>query len=152
MIPTSGAQQRLTGRLTVPLPPDQAFRLFTPRGEQDWVHQWKPHFPAPTIDDTAPATVFETHAHHQTTTWVVVDSTPGKRIQYTRVTPHTDAGTVTVTLDEADGRSEVTVTYELTALTDSANRRLHEFAEQYPAFLQSWQDAITATLHTKDRQ
>jgi hypothetical protein len=39
--------RRLTGRIQVPLPPEEAFRLFTPRGEQDWVHGWRPHFPAP---------------------------------------------------------------------------------------------------------
>jgi hypothetical protein len=39
--------RRLTGRIQVPLPPEEAFRLFTPRGAQDWVHGWRPHFPAP---------------------------------------------------------------------------------------------------------
>lgn len=153
MTTTSSAQRRLTGRLTVALPPDQAFRLFTPRGEQDWVHQWKPHFPAPAVDDTAPGTVFETHAHDQTTTWVVIDRTWGRRICYARVIPHANAGTVTVTLDEVGGHSDVTVTYELTALTDAANHHLHEFAARYPAFLESWQDAIAASLHnSKDQE
>jgi hypothetical protein len=65
---TSNAPHRLIGRPIVALPPDQAFRLFTPRGEQDWARQWKPHFPASAVDDTAPGTVFETHAHNQTIT------------------------------------------------------------------------------------
>jgi hypothetical protein len=142
----SDAHRRLTGQLTVDLPPDQAFRLFTPCGEQDWVPQWQPRFPAPAADDTAPGTVFQTHAHGQTTTWVVVDRTAGRHIRYARVIPHDNAGTVTVTLDDADGHSDVTVTYELTALTDAANHHLHEFAARYPAFLQSWQDAIAASL------
>jgi len=150
VITKSGARQRLTGRLTVALPPDRAFRLFTPRGEQDWVHHWKPHFPASAVDDSAPGTVFETRAHNRTTTWVVVDRTWGRHIRYARVIPHANAGTVTVSLDETGGHSEVTVTYELTALTDAANHHLHEFAERYPAFLQSWQDAITASLAAKD--
>jgi hypothetical protein len=38
--------RRLTGRIQVPLPPGEAFRLFTPRGEQDWAHGWQPRFPA----------------------------------------------------------------------------------------------------------
>lgn len=150
MINKSGAQRRLTGRLTVALPPDQAFRLFTPRGEEDWVQEWKPHFPTPPVDDSAPGTVFETQAHHQTTTWVIVDRTWGQHIRYARVIPHANAGTVSVTLDETGGHSEVVVTYELTALTDAANHDLHEFAERYPAFLQSWQDAIAAYLAKKD--
>ena len=143
---TTNAQCRVAGRLMVALPHDHAFRLFTPRGEQDWVPQWKPHFPAGAVDDTAPGTVFETHTHGQTTTWVVVDSTLGRRIRYARVTPQVDAGTVTVTLEDVGGQSEVTVTYELTTLTDAANAHLHAFAARYPAFLQSWEDAIAAYL------
>jgi hypothetical protein len=146
MITASDAHQLRTGRLTVARPPDQAFRLFTPRGEADWVAHWKPHFPAATSDDSAPGTVFETTAHDQTTTWVVVDREWGRHIRYARVVPHTNAGTVTVSLDESDGHSEVTVTYELTALSDAASRDLREFAEHYPAFLQSWENAIAASM------
>jgi len=143
---TANAQCRVAGRLMVALPRDHAFRLFTPRGEQDWVPQWKPHFPAGAVDDTAPGTVFETRAHGQSTTWVVVDSTSGRRIRYARVTPQVDAGTVTVTLDDVNGQSEVTVSYELTTLSDAANAHLHAFAAQYPAFLQSWEQDIAASL------
>jgi hypothetical protein len=150
---------RLTGRVTVPLPPDRAFRLFTPVGERDWVPGWEPHFPADAdhadaggaddnSPDAAPGTVFETHGHdeHERTIWVVVDSVPGRRIAYARVTPHGSAGTVTVTLDDAGGQSEVTVTYALTALTEAADGDLHAFREGYAAYLASWQDAIAAAL------
>jgi hypothetical protein len=140
----SDAQRRLTGRLRVALPPDEAFRLFTPRGEQDWAPGWKPRFPAPAADDTAPGTVFETHAHGHTATWVVVDRTWGQRVRYARVVSHTDAGTITVALEDADGHTDVTVAYELTALSEDGTQRLREFAAGYRAFLQSWQDAIAA--------
>src|SRR5436305_397346 len=36
----------LTGRLTVDLPPAEAYELFTPRGEERWVPGWRPRFPA----------------------------------------------------------------------------------------------------------
>lgn len=141
---------RLTGRLTVPLPPDQAFRLFTPRGERGWVPGWDPYFPAAADDDTAPGTVFETHAHGKSeserTIWVVVDRVPGRRIAYARVAPHGAAGTVTVTLDDAGGHSEVTVTYALSALTEAADDDLDAFRDGYTAYLASWQDAIAAVL------
>ena len=61
---------RLTGTLDVVLPPVEAFRLFTPRGEEEWVAGWRPHFPADAPDDTEPGTVFETHAHGDDATWV----------------------------------------------------------------------------------
>jgi hypothetical protein len=137
-------QQRLIGRIQVGLPTDEAFRLFTPRGEQDWVTGWEPRFPAPAPDDTQPGTVFETNAHGQTTIWLVLDRQWGKRISYARVTPGDQAGTVTIVVSPTGRHSEVEVTYELTALTGAASSRLREFADNYPAYLRSWEDAISA--------
>ena len=143
----TGTQRRLTGRIQVALPPSEAFRLFTPRGEQDWAHGWHPCFPAPAPDDTEPGTVFETTAHGQHTIWLVTDRQPGKRISYARVTPGAQAGTVTVTLSPIGDHSEVEVTYQLTALTEPARDKLSEFADGYPAYLKSWEDDIAAWLH-----
>jgi hypothetical protein len=134
--------RRLTGRIQVSLPPDEAFRLFTPRGEQVWADGWHPHFPAPSADDAEPGTVFETSAHGQHTIWLVTDRQPGKRISYARVTPGDQAGSVTVSISAAGHHSEVEVTYQLTALTGPADHKLSAFADGYPAYLQSWQDAI----------
>ena len=145
----TGTRRRLTGSIRVGLPPDEAFRLFTPRGEQDWVTGWQPRFPAPAPDDTEPGTVFETDAHGQRTIWLVLDRQWGKRISYARVTPGDRAGTVTITINPAGSHSEVEVTYQLTALTGPARHKVREFADAYPAYLQSWQDAISARLRTR---
>ncbi|MDN3359596.1 SRPBCC family protein [Actinomadura sp. DC4] len=144
----SGEQVRLTGRVRVALPPEEAFRLFTPLGERDWAPGWEPHFPSPTADDADPGTVFETGAHGATTTWLVLDRRPGRHISYARVTPDVWAGTVAVTLDDAGGHSDVSVTYALTALRPSAAPGLEDFARGYPEYLQSWEDAIAARLYT----
>ena len=141
------SQQRLTARIAVALPPAEAFRLFTPRGEQHWAHGWRPRFPARVVDDDEPGTVFETDAHGQRTIWLVTGREPGRRISYARVTPGHLAGTVTVTISAAGHHSEVEVTYQLTALTGPADRTLSEFADGYPAYLESWQEAITARIH-----
>ncbi|HEU0286682.1 MAG TPA: SRPBCC family protein [Nocardioidaceae bacterium] len=134
--------QRLTGTLDVALPPDEAFALFTPRGEEEWVDGWQPHFPVDPIDDTEPGTVFETHAHGDDTIWVVVSRETGRRISYARVTPGSRAGTVTVELEPTAQGSRVTVGYELTALSDAGQVGLVEFAAMYPEFLRSWETAI----------
>ncbi len=145
---------RLTGRIRVGLPPAEAFRLFTPRGEQDWAPGWEPHFPAPASDDTEPGTVFETSPHGQPgthvppTVWVVTNRESGRHISYARMTPGDRAGTVTVELSAADGASDVEVTYQLTALSAAAEPGLREFADGYAAYLQSWQDAISGWLGT----
>jgi len=143
----SGTRRRLTGRIQVALPPAEAFRLFTPRGERDWAHGWDPRFPVPAGDDSEPGTVFETSAHGQHTIWLVTNRQAGKRISYALVTPGDRAGTVTVTISASGHYSEAEVTYQLTALTGRASRKLGEFADGYPAYLQSWQDAITAWIN-----
>jgi hypothetical protein len=140
---------RLTGRIQVALSPGEAFRLFTARGEQDWAHGWHPHFPVPTPDDTEPGTVFETTAHGQYTIWVVTDRQPGRRISYARVTPGDRAGTVTIDISPAGEHSDVAVTYQLTALSGRSGGALRQFADGYPAYLQSWQDAISAWLQAQ---
>ncbi|HEY3005302.1 MAG TPA: SRPBCC family protein [Kribbellaceae bacterium] len=141
------SEVRLTGRITIDAPPHEAYRLFTPEGERAWAAGWDPSYPVPAEDDTAPGTVFETGAHGETTTWIVLARDPGRAISYARVTPGARAGTVGVVLSPAaGGRTEATVAYELTALTDAARAQLREFAAGYPAFLASWERAIAATL------
>ena len=143
--------RRLTGRIRVARPPAEAFRLFTARGEMDWAAGWEPHFPAPAPDDTEPGTVFETNAHGQPTVWIVTERQAGRRISYAQVTQGHRAGTVTVTLSPAGQggeASDVEVTYQFTALSEAARPGLREFADGYPAYLQSWQDAISAALGT----
>jgi hypothetical protein len=76
----------------------------------------------------------------------VTSREPGRRISYARVTPGELAGTVTVTISPSGGNSDVEVTYELTALTDTTVARLRDFAAGYPGYLRSWQDAISARL------
>jgi hypothetical protein len=132
----------LTGGFTLKLPPAKAFRLFTPLGERDWVAGWRPEFPVPTDDDTAPGTVFQTHG----TTWVVIDAERPNHITYAQLRPGERAGTIIVTLDEVDGGSTVTVTYRLTPLTEAAKPELDHFAAGYPAFLASWREAITTRM------
>jgi hypothetical protein len=144
--------RRLSGRIQVDLPPGDAFRLFTPRGEQDWVSGWHPSFPAPAADDTEPGTVFETAAHGEQTIWLVTGRQPGARISYARVTPGHLAGTVTVDISAAGEHSEVAVTYQLTALNDAAGRHLREFAAGYQAYLESWQEAIAALIRSSRRR
>ncbi|MEV0824873.1 SRPBCC family protein [Nonomuraea rubra] len=143
----SGAQYTLTGRLAVALPPEAAFTLFTPRGEELWVAGWRPRFPMGTSDDSAPGTVFETGADGEPTIWVVAAREPGRRVSYARVTPGSRAGTVTVEVDaDGQGGSTVQVTYELTALTPQGQGPLREFAGSYRDFLRSWEVDIARHL------
>ena len=142
----TGTRHRLTGTISVELPPEAAFRLFTPAGEREWVDGWEPRFPASADDDTVPGTVFETAAHGRVTTWIVLAREPGRAISYARVTPGERAGTVSVILDRDGAGSRVTVTYELTSLTPEARDGLRAFAAGYGEYLNSWEGAIAAAV------
>jgi len=146
----SGARYSLTGQVAVALPPDEAFALFTPRGEEEWAQGWRPRFPVPVDDDSAPGTVFETDSHGERTIWVVVDRQEASRIAYARVTPGARAGSVTVRVaDDGRGGTTAQVTYELTALSPHGERELRDFAADYPAFLGEWQEEIAALLRSR---
>jgi hypothetical protein len=143
---TGPAAVQLSGDLEVALTPDQAFRLFTARGEMDWVPGWHPEFPVDTPDDTEPGTVWRTRAGDRETTWVVARREAPSLVSYARVVPGVQAGTVTVALDALPGgRSHVRVTYRLTALSGD-DGELAAFAEGYPAMLRHWQDLIERYL------
>ena len=140
------ATRRLVGRLRVPLPPADAFLLFTPLGERDWVPGWEPRFPQPVDDDTEPGTVFVTDGHGASTVWVVTARERPRMISYARVVSGDRAGAVTVRLESAGEGSEVEVAYELTALVPEAEAELARFADGYAAYLQSWERDIAAHL------
>ncbi|MEU2448656.1 MULTISPECIES: SRPBCC family protein [unclassified Streptomyces] len=136
----------LSAALDVPLPPEEAFRLFTARGERDWVPGWDPVFPVEPPDDTAPGTVWLTSADEEETTWLVVSRDFPRSVSYARITPGVRAGTVTVALAATEAGSEVTVTYDMTPLTPTAAQALDDFAADYPSFIRSWAELITAHL------
>jgi hypothetical protein len=136
---------------TVRLPPGIAvpLSLFTPEGERAWAAGWDPSYPAQAAarDDSEPGTVFQTRHGPHAGTWVVTGREPGRSIRYARVIADQDAGTVTVTLDRrSDSASEhrVTVSYDLTALSEPGAAHLAQFAAGYPQFLAHWEQEILA--------
>ncbi len=141
------ARQQLTDTFHVNTPPEQAFTLFTARGEEAWVPGWTPTFPTATVDDTSVGTVFTTRAADRTAAWVVVASDPGRTIRYAQVVPGMRASLISVSLSETSGGgSEVTVSYDVTALSAAGDEHLTQFAHDYPEFLLGWQAAISAYL------
>jgi len=134
------------GAVRVPLPPEQALPLFTPRGEREWAEGWDPLFPADDEDDTAPGTVFVTDAHDgDQAIWIVAERTE-RSMRYARAIPGVWAGTIEVNCECAGPQTVADVTYDLTALHDAERPRLREFAAAYEAFLGEWEREIAAAL------
>lgn len=139
----------VTGSVQVDLPPEEAFGLFTPRGEQRWVPNWAPRFPVDTPDDSAAGTVFLTTSGGHRTTWIVVRRSRGRHLRYARVVEDQNAGTVDLRLESNKKGCTVTVAYDLTALSESAGPALQRFADGYPGYLKNWEEAIRILLRVQ---
>lgn len=148
---TSRTHVRLAGTVSIRLAPSEAFELFTPTGERRWAAGWDPTFPAPGARETTPGTVFQTK-HSQPVTWVVVGCEPGQSITYANVSEGDRAGLIRVSCEpNQDGTTTANVTYELTALSDEGEARLHQFAAHYEQFLAHRQGAIDDAVSNPGR-
>ena len=133
-----------THHFELPLPPDEAFGLFTPEGERAWAEGWDPRYLHPADGRTAAGMVFTTGHGGEETLWTMTRHEPEcGTAEYLRVTPGSRMGTVRVQCSQAGEGTRVTVTYALTALTPAGNEALRALdAPAYEAFIASWRSAI----------
>ncbi|NCF25304.1 MAG: SRPBCC family protein [Gammaproteobacteria bacterium] len=133
-----------TGTLHVDATPEHAFQLFTAPGEKLWVDGWDPVV-LRGGDGRSKGSVFVTDVGADTAYWVVVNyDVAALHARYARIAPGTRAGTVEVfARDDGAGATEVSVTYELTALTDAGNEQLADFdGDAFQRMLGDWERLI----------
>jgi hypothetical protein len=128
-------------RIVVDAPVDQAFMFFTPAGEELWVDGWKPTYIHPGDGRTESGMVFLTGQGDELTVWTLADfDREAHRSRYVRSTPASRTSLVEVrcaALDEA--RTEVWVSYTLTALNAQGERVLENFeGERFTAMIDDW--------------
>jgi hypothetical protein len=118
-----------THRIVVDAPVDQAFMFFTPAGEELWVDGWQPAYLNPSDGRTEAGMVFTTGAGADHTIWLMADfDRTQHRSRYMRCTPGSRTGTVEVRCRALDpARTEVEVTYALTALSPAGAELLQSF-------------------------
>ena len=132
-------------RIVVDAPVDQAFMFFTPAGEELWVDGWKPTYVHPGDGRTESGMVFTTGHGDEFTVWTLVDfDREVHRSRYARCTPASRTSLVEVrcvALDEA--RTEVSVSYTLTALNALGETALEDFkGERFAAMIDDWAGSI----------
>ncbi len=135
---------RHSGTLHVEARPGHAFQLFTAPGEKLWIDGWDPEVLSGG-DGRARGAVFVTSVKGEKACWVVVDyDDVALHARYARIAPATLAGTVEVAArDDGAGATEVTVTYELTALTADGNEQLAGFDRRaFDRMLAHWERLI----------
>ena len=79
------------------------------------------------------------------TVWVVADRSASS-MRYARITPGVWGGTVEVRCAEDRANTVAEVTYDLTALSASAEAGLQEFADGYDEYMGDWESEIAKAL------
>lgn len=138
-------------RIVVDAPVDQAFMFFTPAGEELWVDGWQPAYVHPADGRTEAGMVFTTGQGDELTIWTLADfDRAAHHSRYLRCTPASRSSIVEVRCAALGAaRTEVAVSYTLTALNATGERVLEDFeGERFAAMIDSWAREITARRET----
>lgn len=142
---TGTARLRMTrkGTVAVDQPAAAALALFTPEGERSWIPGWAPRYPAGT-PDLVEGVTFETDTPGGTATWLVTRYDPDTlRASYAYVLPGHRATLVDVhVVAGGAARSEVRVTYHMTALSPEGDAFVRAFAEGFEVKMEEWARAL----------
>lgn len=132
----------------LPLPPDAAFPLFTPRGEESWVPGWRPEYLDPADGETRAEMVFLTGEGAGRTIWTCLAFDPAHHhARYLRVTPATRLAFVDVQCRARGQGSRVAVSYRYLPLTGAGNAEIAGITEtSFAAMIDGWRDLILARL------
>jgi hypothetical protein len=133
---------QLTGSFTLPASVEQVMPLFTAEGERAWAPGWEP-----TYQDSSEHEVGQvwTTAGPPETTWVTVQA-DDTCVRYARVALGFSAGIVTVSCRATADGTEVTTSYDMSALSPAGEERLAELAATYEEMLEHWRLHATAVL------
>jgi len=151
MQPFAAHRVRRTGKIRVPAQVGEAFELFTPLGEKEWVGpSWDPQFRVPASGEMEPGAVFTTREPDGTETiWTTLSFDRAlHQVSYLRTTPGSRVGRVDVCCQPAaELGTTAEMTYTFTALTPAGNDYLAAWtAERYAALMAEWEQKIAAAL------
>ena len=137
---------RCRHRIRVDAPVERAFMYFTPAGESHWVEGWQPAYLHPDDGRTEAGMVFTTGAGPEVTVWTLADfDRSTHRSRYLRCTPASRLAVVEIACRPLDAdRTEVDVSYTLTALNAGAEPALVAFGAGFTAMIDGWAARIAA--------
>jgi len=131
---------------TVDLPYHEAAPLFGALEEQKWAPGWKPEFLHPTPATDQEGSVFRVQKGAHSSLWVntVFDLATG-RVQYVYVLADLLVTRIDILIKVNNrDKTDVSVTYERTALTSSANDHVKALAKEDAASGEEWKSLINA--------
>lgn len=131
-------------RFTVDLPYVDAAPLFGAWAEQKWAADWKPQFlyPNPPVDQEGAVFLVEKGPH--TSIWVnTAFDLPRGHVQYVYVLGQILVTRIDIHLKKnGENQTDVSVTYERTALDPSANDQVKSLAQSDAGSADEWSSAI----------
>lgn len=138
------ARVECSGTVRTTLEADEAFPLFTPEGERDWVEGWSSAYPAGGRTPPAAGLVFTIDREEGASTWIVTRYEPDeRRACYAYVLPGRRAAQVEVDVKPATGGGSVAhVTYRITSLHPEEDAAVRAFAAGFHDVLAGWEEAI----------
>jgi hypothetical protein len=140
------------GEFQVRQPVEQAFPLFSPRGEEAWAPGWKPELLHPAGAEWETGLVFRTVHEGQESIWFVRSLDRERHsVTYDRVDIGLTATTVSVTCADAGGdTTDVTVRYTFVGISEAGNDFVRSRSDaEHAAKMGRWEDEIAAgTRHS----
>lgn len=139
----------LRGDFTLPTPPEDAFPLFSPEGERDWVPGWDPELLHPPGATWERGLLFRTQEERGEAVWIVTAlDRRERRVEYHRVESGRYVARIRVACDVADGGgTRVGVSYGFVGLSDVGNRDIAGMSDAaFADKLGRWESWIRARL------
>jgi hypothetical protein len=150
---STGIRVARTATIVLQAPVDTVFPLFTPVRERDWVPGWNPEIIFPGNVDIALHMVFRTkprfEEERQDYLWAVTQYDPEKYFTEYTVMAADRMWFITVQCKAEGTRTEATVTYTFTGLTELGcrlNDRAINLMFQHD--LKDWEEAVNHYLRT----
>lgn len=130
----------------------EVFELFEPVGEKKWAESWDPSFVKPHSGETEVGMVFTSLHGGEPSVWVVSIYDPARHhIEYIRFSGNAQVTRIIIRCSSnSEGATTAEVTYDLTAVEQSANAAITEMSqEKYERWMSNWETAINFYLRER---
>jgi hypothetical protein len=141
MTPFVSTSIEFTGTLTVALPGDEAFELFSPLGETRWVPDWNPEWLHPPGATWERGQIFRTREMYGDAVWIVTALDRAARdVEYHRVESGRYVARVRVRCEGIEARqTRVDVRYAFIGLSAEGNAEIARMkASEFDEKMQRW--------------
>jgi hypothetical protein len=144
---TDHLHRALTHTIEIAAPVERVFPMFTPEGERVWVPNWAPRFVPASAEPSRPGSVFWTDHDGENTVWMVVGLDQNdRRARYVRHTPGSRIAMVDVVCATGGAGTRVTVSYDVTGLSDDGDRAIRAMEGGFAAAISDWKVRVETAL------